>query len=287
MTLTLSSIVDRVASLPQLPEVTLRAIRVINDPASTFAQIVEVVRFDPSITTALLRLANSADSGVGQRVRSIDEAVRLLGSERVMRLVLAAHMQTLLSPAQAGYGLPPGALWRHSTGAALAAQAFGRRLGCRELGLCFTVGLLHDIGKIVLNEFVAGAFGRIAGRVRSTGCAFVDAEQQELGFTHADIGALAAERWGLPEGVVRGIRFHHSPAALPEPDMVVDAIHLADGACLLLGIGPGRDGMHYRIEPEVIERHGLRDSDIEQIGAEILNELAAVEASFEDSTGGA
>ena len=256
--LQLNQLVDQVESLPKLPDTTMRLIRVINDPASTFQQIVEVIRFDQTVTTELLRLCNSAYFGLARHISSIDDAVRYVGTAKLMQLVMAAHTQALLGPAQSGYGLMPGSLWAHSVGVALACEAVANRLGLKEKGLLFTVGLLHDIGKIVLNEFIGEQYADIAQLVNQKGIPFQEAEREVLGVTHPEIGELMAKRWNLPNPIPCCIRYHHEPTALPTPDPIIDVLHLADTTCLLLGVGGGDDNHMYRVDEAVLERTGSR-----------------------------
>ena len=119
ITLQLDELLEHAASLPKLPNTTLRLIHVVNDPGSTVQQIVDTIRYDQTITTELLRLCNSAYFGLSHTVASIDDAVRFIGTAKLLQLVMAAHTQALMGPEQVGYGLPPGALWTHSVGVAL------------------------------------------------------------------------------------------------------------------------------------------------------------------------
>ncbi len=273
-------IVERVGTLPHLPDTLLRLVNIVSDPDSTLREIVEVIRYDQALTAEVLRLCNSAYFGLARRVESVDDAVCLLGTVKVFQLVMAAHARAMLNRPQAGYGLSAGVLWQHSVGVAVAAQHVARLLGLSQTGLLFTAGLLHDTGKIVLNEFVSKEYAEIARRVAEDRLAFCEAETEVLGYAHPEVGARLAERWSLPESIVRCIRYHHEPDALPEPDAIVDAIYLADSICLIFGIGTGDDGLSYRARPSVLARHNLVESDMEHVGAESLIELRSVRALF-------
>jgi putative nucleotidyltransferase with HDIG domain len=274
--LQLDQLVQRAESLPKLPAMSVRLIGAVNDPASTLEQIVDIIRYDQTVTTRLLRMCNSAYASLARPITSIDEAVRYVGTAELLRLVMAAHTQTLLAPAQSGYGLRPGALWSHSVGVALGCQAVADRLGVQEKGVLFTVGLLHDIGKIILNEHVGVEYGRITHLVNQESVSFAEAEQRVLGVTHTEIGELVARRWELPDPIPRCVRYHHEPSAPPSPDVLIDAVHVADAACLVFGIGGGDDSQMYRVDQAVLERNGLKTNDIEKLGATVVHELKSV-----------
>lgn len=279
-TRTLDEIVEKIDALPPLRDTAMRLISVISDPSSTIGQIVETIRYDQMVTSQVLRLCNSAYFGLARQISSVDDAIRYLGTTKVLQLVMAAHTQGLLGREQAGYGLPPGGLWLHSVGVALSGQIFAQRFGVGQVGLVFTAGLLHDVGKVVLNEYVAEEYGKIAEMVSAGGVSFLDAEREVLGFTHPEIGQRVADLWNLPEAMGKAIRYHHEPEAVEEVDPLLDAVHLADSVCRLVGIGSGYDGLLYRASPEVMARHQVAESDLETVGADTVLELKSVQKLF-------
>lgn len=276
----LDEIVQRVQTLPRLPDTIVHLAHVVGDPRSSLPQIVGVIRYDPVLTAELLRLCNSAYYGVAHEVESLDDAVRLLGTTKVFQLAMAAYTRAMLAAPQEGYGLPAGALWTHSVTVALAGRLVAQRMNCPQLGLLFTAGLLHDCGKVVLNEFVRAEYAEIVRRVAEDRLSFCDVERQVLGYTHAEVGARVAEAWKLPASIVDCIRYHHEPERNTPPSAVVDAVHLADSVGLMLGVGAGDDGLAYRASAVALARHGLTAADLENIGAETVGELRSVQALF-------
>lgn len=281
----MNDIVSRVQTVPPLPGAVVRLIAIINDPASTVQDMVQVIQYDAGLTAQTLRLCNSAYFGLARRVTSLHEAIRFLGSLRLLQIVMSVQGTALLGRAQRGYGMEPGDLWLHSVAVALASASFGRRVHHPNEGLLFTGGLLHDIGKIVLNEFVAAEFTEILARVENEKLSFCEAEQQVLGFSHSDIGATLAERWELPPAIIRCIRYHHDPAELEKPDPDVDMVYLGELTCTMLGLGHGCDGLSYRAHDEVLHRYGLREVDFERIGMETTLEVGRVRQMFADAGG--
>ena len=278
---TLDQLVERVDQLPRLPDTAVRLVNIISDPGSSIEEIVDTIRYDQAVTADVLRLCNSAFFGLSRRVNSIDDAILMLGTAKVLQLVLSTHVQTVLRKPQEGYGLLPGALWEHSVGVALASRLFAQRFGLGEVGLSFTIGLLHDVGKVVMNKYITAEYTEIVRRVTEERSSFLEAEQQVVGFTHPEVGARLAETWSLPEELIRCIRYHHDPEELTDTDALVDAVHLADVTCLLIGIGGGEvDGLAYRAQPTVMERRELGLRDLETIGADVVIEVKSVRELF-------
>ena len=266
--------------LPPLPDTALKLVQMLNRPDSRVEDIVECIRYDPVITADVLRICNSAHTGLMRTVTSLHEAACHLGLMSILQIVLARHAGPLLARENRGYGLASGALWRHSAGAALGATGFAQFIEVGSRGPAFTAGLLHDIGKIALNQQVGSAIDDILGAAKEQRVSFVEAEQQILGCSHEEIGARLAERWGLPESIVRCIRYHHNPAVLTRPDPLVDVVYLANAVCLMFGIGVGADELLSRADPAVLERRGLTEEHCEQVGIQMLTELQRVEELF-------
>lgn len=273
-------IIDRVDSIRPLPDTALKLMNVMSDPRSTLDNIVDTIKYDQVVTGQVLKLCNSPYFGVSRKVTSLNDAMLCLGTVKVLQLVMSVHTNNMLASQQRGYGLEPGVLWKHSVAVALASSLFAQRLRLSDASLVFTAGLLHDIGKVILNEYVAEDFAEIVRRVTDQHISFVEAEHQVLGFSHEEVGAMIAEKWKLPPAIVRCIRFHHVPSDVDPPDALVDTVYLANCVCLLLGIGLGEDGLCYRADPKVLERRGLCENDLESIGAQTVMDLQRVEKIF-------
>lgn len=275
-------IVERISAVPPLPGFVVRLIQVTNDPDSSIRDVVEVIRYEPSVTAQVLRLCNSAFFGLPRRISSVQEAVQYLGTLRVLQLIMSLHGNALLAREQQGYGLDPGALWMHSVAVGLASAALSQQTRTANPSALFTAGLLHDIGKVVLNEFVAGDQPAIVERVEQGGLSFAEAEKQVLGYSHDEVGGELADRWQLPPAIVNCIRYHHAPSAMAEPDALVDLVYLGDAIGMLLGLGIGSDGLQYRADETVLARRGLGEADLERVSAQTAAELARVAELFEE-----
>ena len=277
-------IIETVGSIQPLPDTALKLMNIMSNPKSTLEEIVGTIKYDQAVTSEVLKLCNSAFFGLSRTVTSLEDALKYLGTAKVLQMVMSVHTNNMLAREQHGYGLDPGILWKHSVAVALASTQFAQKLHLADTNLAFTAGLLHDIGKVILNEHVAEEFVEIVRLVTDDQMAFVEAEHRVLGFSHEEVGAMMAEKWKLPESLVRCIRYHHSPSDLEPTDSLVDAIYLANCVCLLFGIGLGADGLCYRADPAVLERHGLHEGDLEMIGAQTVVDLQRVQAMFGETT---
>lgn len=274
---------EEIARLPALAPTTGRLIQLLQDPDVERHEIVKMVGYDPALSAHVLRQANSPLLSPCRDVTSIGEAVGLLGSARVMSIALAGVVRPVTLKALDGYGLASGDLWHHSTAVAIAATELGAAIGIRNDAL-FTLGLLHDLGKTVLDGLVASDdFEQETDEAEP----FASRESTSFGIDHAQAGADLLASWGLPEAIVDVVRHHHDPeAAAPENQQSAHIVHLADHICSTAGIGIGIDGIAYVICPTSAATLGIDDTLLERVLLRTLERLEDVAQTFAGPAGG-
>jgi putative nucleotidyltransferase with HDIG domain len=265
-------------SFPSMPGAAVKLLALIDDPEISVDRIEKILRQDAGLTANLLKLANSAYFGIPSKVGSVRRAVLLLGLKRLIQMVIASCVSAIMDKPVPGYDLPPGELWRHSLAVTVAAEGLVKELKIEAAEEVFTAALLHDVGKLVLGEFVADDFNKI-DNVLSPEITFETAEDMVLGTNHADIGARILNQWSLPPGIVNAVRWHHDPDSAEQSDLTLDIVHVADVLCLMIGIGVGRDGLQHQPSAAAIDRLGLAPGHLEKVASQTLQwveELSAV-----------
>ena len=278
MSVDLKNIVSLLKSFPSMPGAAVKLLALIDDPEISVARIEKILRQDAGLTANLLKLANSAYFGIPSKVGSVRQAVLLLGLKRLIQMVIASCVSAIMDKPVPGYDLAPGELWRHSLAVTVAAEGLVKELKVDAAEEIFTAALLHDVGKLVLGEFVADDFNKIENAL-SPEVAFETAEDMVLGTNHADIGARILNQWSLPPGIVNAVRWHHDPESADQSDLMLDIVHVANVLCLMIGIGVGRDGLQHQPSAAVIDRLGLAPEHLEKVASQTLQwveELSAV-----------
>lgn len=270
----MESIVEAVNDLPSLPHIVTRVIELSEDPDSTAADINNVLNQDQGMTAQVLRLANSAFYGFPRRIGTVADATILLGFKTIRSIVMAASVSDILSQEIKGYALANGELWRHSQSSALAARLIGKKIKYNKLDLAYTGALLHDIGKVILNNSMIEAYREVIDRVNQGDIPFIEAENLILGFNHAMVGAKVAEKWNLPPELVEAIALHHDPIKAEINRELTSIVHLADAVCVSMGIGIGVDGLLYPISAGAVRLLGLNESDIDYIISDLVDLLS-------------
>ena len=266
-------ILSALRSTPALPTPAIRVVQLVQDPEVNIRELTEAVRYDPSLTAMVLRLANSSYFGAARSIGSVQEAVLRLGTKRLFRVFMASAMAPLAQLTVRGYDLEPGKLLEHAVGAALAADRLAASLPKRPPDHAFTAALLHDIGKIAMGSHVRIDAKPIMDLAFRESLPFDQAEREVLGIDHAEAGAVLLEFWNLPHHLVEAVRWHHEPDKARLDTTVADLVHAADSLCLLAGIGTGADGMQYRPAANVLSRLRLGTRLGEMVICEVADQL--------------
>jgi len=273
------NIIAKVESFPSLPCATTKLLSLLDDPNAAVAEIEEILRMDPGLTANVLKLSNSAYFGFASEIGSVHKAIVLLGAKRLMQLVMTSCVNSVMTKSVPGYDLSPGEMWRHSIAVSVAAEGLIEELNAPEADEIFTAALLHDVGKLVLGEFVKDDIKKIE-KIVSKDVSFEVAEQIALGTNHAEIGAKILESWGLPSEIVSAVRWHHDPDAADETSTLIDIVHVANVLCLMIGIGVGREGLQYKPSPVVTERLGIKSAHLEKVASHTLDWVSELEDVF-------
>lgn len=211
--------------LPPLPGAVMRVAALAQDMNTSSRVMAECIGCDPSIATRVLRVANSPLYAAERSFTSLPAAVNAIGNQAIHLLVVVSatsdtfNQKTNRSPLERQ-------LWEHSVTVAIAARELSSALGMRGAEETFLCGLLHDIGKLLLLRHDMRLYAQIAGEADDHKRASL--EQEAYGCTHAQIGALAARRWNLPDTVGHVINNHHIPGEAGQAIFTTRAIAVAD-----------------------------------------------------------
>ena len=265
-----SNIIAKVEAFPSLPGATTKLISLLDDSNAAVVEIEEILRMDPGLTANVLKLSNSAYFGFPSKIGSVHKAIVLLGVKRLMQIVMTSCVNSLMSKPVPGYDLPPGEMWRHSIAVSVAAEGLIAELNTPDADEIFTAALLHDVGKLVMGEFMKNDMNKI-DKIVSQHVSFEEAEHIVFGIDHAQIGAKILENWGLPVEIVSAVRWHHDPDAADKSSTLIDIVHVANVLCLMIGIGVGREGLQYRPSPVVTQRLGINPVNLEKVASYTLD----------------
>ncbi|MBQ5941050.1 HDOD domain-containing protein [Massilia sp. AB1] len=223
--LSLEQAVARLKDLPALPLVVSELLASFDDPDVELGQLADKIAHDQALAAKTLRLANSSFYGLQSRVRTIGQAIQVLGFDSVRALVVGAGV---IGGFEAGRekGFDYDGFWRHAIGTALCARALARHARTNpELG--FVAGLLHDLGRLVLVTRFPEHYAEVLARRALRDCELLLAEREVLGIDHAQVGRALGQHWKIPEPICRAIANHHQPMHQDEGELPA-VVHVAN-----------------------------------------------------------
>ena len=225
--ISLDELIHRAQEMKPLPASAIRLAALVSSEETDLEDICEIIAYDQALTLGLLRAANSAASAGVLPVTQVHEAVFRLGAPRILSLALGANAKGLLKQDATAYGLSEGALWRHSVAAAAAAETLSEIVTEALPPETFTAALLHDVGKLVMSRFLSARDIELIHRAQTEGGLDpLAAEIEILTVHHGELGGIIAQHWKLPERIVKGIIYHHTPA--DGNDLICDAVYVAN-----------------------------------------------------------
>ena len=273
-----SLILSRLAAvrgLPALPMVVNALSRRIGDVTVSAGEIGRLLAHDQALTARVLRLSNSAFYSPREPIRTPDQAVVLLGFGTVRAIVLKASIFSAYDVERAR------PFWLHALGTACAARTVARFAGLGRGDDAFVMGLLHDIGKLALDEFLPELYRPVREAVVREGGLVRDAEVRLLGCDHAAVGRFLCEHWSLPMAYRDAIAGHHDLSLAGEANRPFAAcVQLADIISRALLIGSGGDNAMPLLDPTALNLLHLREDQFGELFAATEDELGRAEVFF-------
>jgi putative nucleotidyltransferase with HDIG domain len=200
------------SKMPTLPVIALEINRLLLDFEAPMEPLVALLQKDQALIMKILRLVNSSFYGFKNKIQSLNHAVTLLGYNTIRNAVVAVSVMDTLALKNELKGFEIDTFWTHSVRVGVAGRYLALKTRLAPAEDAFTAGLLHDIGKVVLAMFCPEALLTILETAKSEGLTFYQAERKLDSWPHNQIGAFLAQRWMLPEALVKPIQQHHAAA---------------------------------------------------------------------------
>lgn len=206
-----------------MPTSVSRVLNALDNEATGAMTISELLGLDQALAANVLQAANSAYLGYGPSCSNLTDAVMRLGFKRIRTLVLGVAASGSMVRSLPGYRLGAGELWNHSVATGVVSQWFGRTLNYANPEDAYVAGLLHDVGKLILDQFALADYDRLFDYVQNYNLAFFQVEQKLFSIDHAEVGGLMARKWNFPLPLIDAIQHHHAPG-LAEKDQKLAAL---------------------------------------------------------------
>lgn len=258
------------SSLRALPHAVTRILQTMGTDASGASDVTRAALSDPTIAAMILKRANSSYYGGGKAITELRTAVVRLGLKECRDLVVGLSVFNLFSADDSSFGFNRIWYWLHSVACGVITQRIAQQCPMANKEDAFTVGLLHDIGKIILDDFLNPQYREVVRLASTKGLALYDAEQRLLERTHVFVGRRVAEQWKFSENVCNALGSHHDISLImAERPTLSGALYLANQMAKALLVGQGGDYLVLDIPAATWRMYGFG----ENIGPAFLDEI--------------
>ncbi len=233
----MEEIIMKSCDLPTMPSAAAKVVQLVSDPNTTAEALNKAIMADQAMAARVLKLANSSFYGCLRAVNTLTQAIVIIGFGTIKNIVLAASTKEVYKR----FGLVEKMLHEHSTAVAMASFHVAKEINLKNTEEAYLAGLLHDIGKVVLNNSDPDKFRSVMEEVYNTGRDFTEVENEVYGFSHYEVGALVIRKWNFSPEMEKVIRFQRDLDKVDRGDpfalQLAAAVHLADALCFKLGVG--------------------------------------------------
>ncbi|TAN40943.1 MAG: HDOD domain-containing protein [Nitrospirae bacterium] len=262
--------IERIDTLPTIPKVLQKLLKVIENPKASMSEIGDFVASDPVLTSRVLKVVNSPVYGFPGRISSVSQALILLGLNVVRGMLLGVSVFEVMEKAMTG-------LWEHSMGCAVTARIIARRKEIKEPEEVSIAALLHDIGKVAMSLKFHDEYQKILFAAERNSLFIGESEKNFFTVSHAEAGAWIAQRWNFPKGLIEAIEYHHKPHLSRNVPLLTAIVHFSDIMIRAKGFGFAGDTFVPAVHPSVWTLLNFSDSEIREIFDEIEDALGQSE----------
>ena len=272
-------ILKSLGDLPPMHEVVTKAQEIMADPNSNVEDLAAIIETDQSIVVKILKLINSAYYGLGRDVSSINQACNRLGFRALRELIVAVGVSNVLGRKLKGYGFESGELWLHSIATGFCSRILAEKKNRELANDAYTGGLLHDVGKIILDPYVLERKNAFDDFMKDETKMVLDAEKSILGFDHAEIASDICRKWHIPENVILAMQYHHYPS-LSKGSELAHIVHTADYLVRLSGLGYEDDDLMVELEEGALDFLDFTQENFSDITFQVLEYVQKLDGAY-------
>jgi len=258
-------VVQSIGELAVLPQVVMKVLDMTSNTRATTQELEDVIGQDQALTSKVLTLANSSYYGLPRRVSSLREAVMFLGFRVVRNIAMTASCYNIFIGKSDSQSLLKRRIWKHSVDTSLLTRLVCAYAPDVVPDEAFAAGLLHDIGKTVLEQYYPQAMLQVVQTAERLGIRHHEAEEQILGFNHADVGLALAIQWNLPIALGEALGYHHCISAASAAPRLVAVVAVASEVSNMLEDGAGDEQWEMYVREDALQTLGISTPQMEAL----------------------
>jgi len=273
--ITIQSLVSDRLKLATLPPIYYKTMEAVHDPSMSLADIAEIVSTDPTLSAKILQLVNSSFYSLLKQVDTLTRALALIGTNHLMTIVTGVSVMSNFKKTSSTI-LSMNEFWEHSISCGIVARMLASYIpGVVNSERYFVAGLLHDIGRLILVQNAPRQMQSAFQIAESEDLPLYEAERQQLGFDHTEVGEYLAQKWNLTAALKRMIRCHHEPER-EQPEMDSEIIYVANFIVTALKTGTSGEDKLPLFRSQAWEDLSLSPGVLEAIVLQLNHQLKEI-----------
>lgn len=266
--------IEDIQDIPTLPTVVNQILLATQSPSTNASDVGNMISEDIALTGKVLKLVNSSFYGFPQQIKTITYAIVILGFNKVKNIVLSASVFDAIDRKTKDKRFDIVEFWKHALGTAIASRVAARNLTSMEIEEAFIAGLIHDIGKVILSNYLTEECVSVLDEIEKKDILFMEAEDEVIGFGHDRIGLWLMDKWKLPQPFQEAVLCHHTPLKARGNKEYTYVVHVGDIVARSLDIGNGGDQKIPAMEKKVWKELGFSLKIMDRVMEETMNELS-------------
>jgi putative nucleotidyltransferase with HDIG domain len=222
-------LVENIDDLPTIPVVATQVLQLLDQPDVQIEDVADLMLSDQVMTARVMKMINSPVYKPEHEITSLKRALVYLGLRHIREVALTTSFINAFDENRGALEL--NAFWEHSFGVGMVSKIIARKVGYPDLEKAYIAGIIHDLGEVFLSTFMSDQFQAVLESIKDKPIKLVDAEIEQLGTSHCEIGLCMARKWNFPEVYCEVIALHHSPIEATIDPVLCAIVNLSDLFC--------------------------------------------------------
>ena len=276
-------LVEQIDDLPTIPVGATQVLQLLDQPDVQIEEVADLMLSDQVMTARVMKMINSPVYKPEHEITSLKRALVYLGLRHIREVALTT---SLISAFDENKGaMEVSAFWEHSFGVGMVSKIIAKKVGYPDLEKAYIAGIIHNLGVVFLSNFMRDDFQKVLDRIKDKPIKMIDAEIEQFGTSHCEIGLCMARKWNFPEAYCEVIALHHTPSAATIDPVLCAIVNLSDLFCSVRELDyNGREWVSFNLYDEeawqILKNHSpqFAEMDVERFCYELDDAVPDVKA---------
>lgn len=276
-------LVDKIDDLPTIPVVATQVLQLLDQPDVRIEDVADLMLSDQVMAARVMKMINSPVYKPEHEISSLKRALVYLGLRHIREVALTTSFINAFDENTGA--MDTSAFWEHSFGVGMVSKIIARKIGYPDLEKAYIAGIIHDLGEVILSNFMRDEFKAVLDSIKDKPVKLVDTEMEQLGTSHCEIGLCMARKWNFPEAYCEVIAFHHTPSEASIDPLLCAIVNISDLFCSVRGLNyGGREWVSFNLGEEeawqILKKQSpaLIEMDVERFCYELDDAVPDVKA---------